>query len=131
MLSENAKTKEVFDYLKNLSPSGVELEFLTLANFEFGDNPNDSVSISILTLQIVKMLKHFSVGIKTLSDFDFLQALLNNFLKNHAEALMSDHTLTKALGEVNEVLSDKYEDLERLFDSNACMTGYFAGMNEF
>ena len=134
MLDADTKTKDIFAYLKSLSPSGVELEFLTLANFEFGDaDPNDNVSNTHLltNVQITKMLRHFSAAIKTMSDFDFLQALLNNFLKNHAETLMSDAQLSEALRDVSRQLKDKYADLERLFDSNVSMTGYFAGLNEF
>ena len=36
--------EEIISYLKTLSPSGVELEFISLASIEVGKDPNEMVS---------------------------------------------------------------------------------------
>ena len=38
--------EEIISYLKTLSPSGVELEFISLASIEVGKDPNEMVSIT-------------------------------------------------------------------------------------
>ena len=88
LLDGEAKAKDVIDYLKSLSPSGVELEFISLGSFEFGTDPAESVG---------KMLKVFESAVKTSSDFDFVQAMLNNFLKNHQEIIVNEEKLSEIL----------------------------------
>ena len=39
-----ASFEEIINYLKTLSPSGVELEFISLASIEVGKDPNEMVS---------------------------------------------------------------------------------------
>ena len=60
MLVEEKKTDEgiwvqkVIDYLKTLTPSGIELEIMTLTSYDFTeeakDDPNFYVSVSIYDL---------------------------------------------------------------------------------
>ena len=40
MIKDGADQKSVVEYLKTLSPSGVELELISLASFEFERGPN-------------------------------------------------------------------------------------------
>ena len=84
---------EIISYLKTLSPSGVELEFISLASIEVGKDPNEMVSITFLInycFQICKMLEIFEKAVQSNRDCDFVQAMLNNFIKNHSEIIMED-----------------------------------------
>ena len=70
-------------------------------------------------------------ALETGKDFDFLQALLNNFLKNHSDAIIDDEELTESLMEINEIVSSKFQQMEELIQGNLCMAQYFAGINNF
>ena len=126
----NKQALDVISYLKTLSPSGIELEFMSLASFEFDDtvkgrgekliNPTELVSpiSSLFTLfsiplyyyffannflfQIKRMLSVLIHALGTCSDFDFVQALLNNFLKNHSDAIIEEEELSDMLALVND-----------------------------
>ena len=61
-------------------------------------------------------------ALDTGKDFDFLQALLNNFLKNHSDAIIEDEDLTETLMEVNDKVASKFAKMEELIQGNLCMT---------
>lgn len=73
------------------------------------------------------LLKALDTG----KDFDFLQALLNNFLKNHSDTIIEDEELSDILVEIHEKVSRKFSKMEELIQSNLCMAQYFAGINNF
>lgn len=71
--------RKVLDYMKSLSPSGVELEIMNLVSFDFSAdmqaNPN---------YYLGQFLKAILECIRGKNDADFCQALLNCCLKvNH------------------------------------------------
>lgn len=70
-------------------------------------------------------------ALDTCKDFDFVQALLNNFLKNHSDAIIDDEELTETLMEINDKVSSKFSQMEELIQGNLCMAQYFAGINNF
>ena len=116
---KTASVKEVLAYLKTLSPSGIELEFISLASFDFKEESN----------HLELMLNTFLKLVETNSDCDFVQALLNNFLKNHHELITESESLTKIMLQIKESLTQNFEKLEVLMHTNLCMTQYFAGLN--
>jgi hypothetical protein len=77
--------KEIIDYLKSISPSGVELEFLTLGATE----------------DLTKMMEIFMTVIENEKEFDFTMALLNNFLNNHNDLIILEECLTKQMSALN------------------------------
>ena len=77
------------------------------------------------------MLKVFETSVCTSSDFDFVQAMLNNFLKNHQEIIVNEPELAEILQRIQTAVDDKFESLETLIESNICMSAYFAGINQF
>lgn len=77
------------------------------------------------------MTKFFVWAISSNRDCDFIQALLNNFLKSHHDMIVDDPELTEAIDEVNGLVQDKFEEMEKLLNSTLCMTQYFSGMNTF
>jgi hypothetical protein len=73
------------------------------------------------------LLKALGTG----KDFDFLQALLNNFLKSHNDAIIEDEDLTETLMEIHDRVANKFAKMEELIQGNLCMAQYFAGINNF
>lgn len=88
--------RKVIDYMKTLSPSGVELEIMNLVSFDFSAdmqaNSNYYVSANrrlllfsviniFLLLQLGQFLKALLECIKGRNEADFCQALLNCCLK--------------------------------------------------
>jgi hypothetical protein len=43
------------------------------------------------------MMSIFEKAVESNKDCDFIQAMLNNFIKNHSEIIMEDQALTKQL----------------------------------
>jgi hypothetical protein len=77
------------------------------------------------------MLKVLHRGVEANRDCDFVQALVNNFVKNHFEIIMDDPELTEQMSEMKKVTEEKYERLQHLLNSNLCMTSYFAAIDHF
>ena len=70
LLREGSSHTEIIDYLKTLTPSGVELEFISLASFDFYrtkglelEHPNEL---------LLKMLNRFFTSISSNQDCDFV-----------------------------------------------------------
>lgn len=74
LFAEDGNTS-VIQYMKGLSPSGVELEILSLGNFDF-KNPE-----STPTNKIGKFLSHLLSRIQAKKDCDYVHALLNCCLR--------------------------------------------------
>jgi len=129
MLREHGSSDHmpIIEYLKTLSPSGVELEFLSLASFDFSkdrqlENPNEL---------LLRMLNVLHGAVKSNKDCDFVQALLNNFLQNHHDLIVNDEKLSELLSNVKAYTGRQFEEVEGLISGNVCMTEYFAGLNAF
>ena len=67
------------------------------------------------------MMKHFLTWIEKGKDSDFIQALLNNFIKNHSEIILEEHDLSKIMKEIRETMEEKFRNLEHLINGNLCM----------
>ena len=57
--TNNEWFKEVLTYMKGLSPSGVELEIMTLANFDFTskDDPNSLIGRFLEAIELTIQMK--------------------------------------------------------------------------
>ena len=97
MLADKSSPEEVIKYLKTLSPSGVELEFISLSAIDYRDKSLD-VEKS-MNIHIQNMLECFIGALKKQKDCDFVQACLNNFLKLHLELIQDDEILSNLLCE--------------------------------
>jgi len=83
------KEADVFEYLKTLSPSAIELEFMSLSTIRPGAIKMNG--------DLLKMLSKFKIAIKKNQDTDFVQACLNNFLKLHQDTIVEDEELSSLL----------------------------------
>lgn len=80
------KPQEVLSYLKTLSPSGIELEIMSLTTFTF-NAPEENMVFLFLDL--------LSKCIDAFKDSNFCQALLNCTLKTHCDAIVEDEALVE------------------------------------
>mmetsp|Transcript_6390 Transcript_6390/g.10358 ORF Transcript_6390/g.10358 Transcript_6390/m.10358 type:complete len:182 (-) Transcript_6390:58-603(-) len=94
MLTNGAKARAIFDYLKTLSPSGIEFEFMSLGTAVEMTTQSEDFDINS---GLKKMLLIFVTAVGLNRDTDFVQACLNNFLKVHSEALTEDADLSEIL----------------------------------
>lgn len=77
---------QINEYLKSLSPSGIEIEFLSLSTFDLDNKAADGSPLNFVLL----MLNFFLDMIRTKKDTDFTQSMLNCFLKTHYDAIMQE-----------------------------------------
>lgn len=127
LASEETQPRDVIEYLKTLSPSGVELEFISLATAEF----DEAKKLQDPNTHLLKMLEVFEHCIGRNMESDFVQAMLNNFLSNHHEIIVEETVLSSKVEQINRVTQRKFEDMEQMLSSNICMATYFAGINQF
>ena len=92
---ENITYKHVIDYLKSLSPSGVELEFISLSAMDYSKKDIDIEKS--MNVHIQNMLEVFEQALMRHTDSDFVHACLNNFLKTHYEIIVEDSILSEFL----------------------------------
>lgn len=92
---KNSNEKDVVEYLKTLSPSGIEIEFISLSSFEIEAVKKEGENLVSPNKMISKMLSVFLKLVQGNSDVDFVQALLNNFLKLHNDIIIDDLELTE------------------------------------
>ena len=72
--------------MKSVSPSGIELEFLSLSTFDLDHKSADGEPLNYVLL----MLNFFYDMIRSKKDSDFIQSMLNCFLKTHYDAIMKE-----------------------------------------
>lgn len=76
LLKEGATSASIMQYLKTISASGVELEFISLSSFDF----DHTKTLEYPNQMLLQMLQVFMAEIESNRDSDFVQACLNNFL---------------------------------------------------
>jgi hypothetical protein len=115
----------ILDHLKSLSPSGLELEFLSLSTFDLDAKSEVTNCVSL-------MLTFFLELTRRKQDTDFIQALLNCFLKTHYDAIMSEDSedgemIGKVL-QIQQASEEAFHELEAMIDHNQCMVSHFTGI---
>ena len=109
----------ILDYLKSLSPSGVELQFLSLSTFDL-DTKTASGGDAVNYVSL--MLTFFLEYTLRKQDTDFVQAMLNCFLKSHYDAIMQeDNEEGEMIGKVlaiQEASQEAFRELESMIDHN-------------
>lgn len=126
---DKPKWEDILAYMKTLSPSGIELELISLSSFEIDRTKETKLQSPNMLLE--RMLDVFSAAVRSNTDSDFVQAILNNFLQNHYDLIVQDDDLSAQLSEVRCLINNKFERLENLIGGNLCMAQYFSGLNEF
>lgn len=79
--TEKDWAQKIVIYMKTLSPSGVELELLTLNILSIGQTEHSAKQL------VARFLEALSEVMKSGREFDFVQALLNCCLKTHIDLI--------------------------------------------
>ena len=78
------------------------------------------------------MLTFFLELTKRKQDTDFIQALLNCFLKTHYDAIMNedseDGELIGKVLQIQQASEEAFHELESMIDHNQCMVSHFTGI---
>ena len=81
LLGKDQNAHEVMEYMKGLSPSGVELEIMTLSTFSFGAGEE-------MNSNIINFLNVLADTIALNKDADYTQSLINCVLKVHNDIIL-------------------------------------------
>ena len=118
----------ILDYLKTLSPSGVELEFLSLSTFDLDAKSRSGDPLNYVSL----MLTFFLEYTRRKQDTDFVQAMLNCFLKTQYDAIMQEDNeegeMIEKVRQIQEASQEAFSELESMIDHNQCMVSHFTGI---
>jgi len=109
------------EYMKGLTPSGVELEIMTLNTFTFGQDQEPNAMINFFFDAIL-------ATVKDKKDADYTQALLNCMLKTHSEVILEDKELLVKAESVAKASQVAFLNLEDLINQNLCMVSHFTGV---
>lgn len=106
--------------MKSLSPSGVELEIMTLANFDMGEETPDQ--------KITLFLSMLLSAIRKRHDTDYIHALLNCCLKSHYDLIVTTESLVDKLREIRQASQESFAKMDELLNHNICMISNFTGV---
>jgi len=127
MLTENKTPTQILEYLKSLSPSGVELEFISLSSYTFDKTQEGGKARSGLE----DMLKTLVSLVDENKEVDFVQALLNNFLSHYHETIVAEVELVQMVRRLKDKLEGQFKQAEDLLNGSLCMTQYFSALNTY
>ena len=107
----------------------MELEFLSLSTFDLDAKSESGEPLNYVSL----MLTFFLEYTKRRQETDFVQAMLNCFLKTHYDAIMledpsEDGEMIQKVRQIQEASEDAFRDLEAMIDHNQCMVSHFTGI---
>mmetsp|Transcript_19343 Transcript_19343/g.22833 ORF Transcript_19343/g.22833 Transcript_19343/m.22833 type:complete len:146 (-) Transcript_19343:53-490(-) len=115
--------RKVVEYMKTLSPSGVELEIMGLTSFDFSEDMQADQNY-----YLNKFLESLLLSIRAKGDADFCQALLNCCLKTNYELITQDEQLVDQLKTIQRAGKRNFADFEDLLGHNLCMISHFTGV---
>mmetsp|Transcript_39227 Transcript_39227/g.38816 ORF Transcript_39227/g.38816 Transcript_39227/m.38816 type:complete len:642 (-) Transcript_39227:23-1948(-) len=96
-------SSKLLDYFRKISPSAIELEFLSLSDFEFDTNKKIDY--------IDTFLKFIEETIESRQNVEIIQVLLSNFIKNNFEETMVQKARIESILVKQEEFASKFEDL--------------------
>jgi len=114
--------RKALNYMKTLSPSGVELEIMGLASFDFSADMQSNSNF-----YIAQFLTVILECVRTRNEADFCQALLNCCLKINYEAIVQDDALVGQIKAIQKAGKRNFEEFEDLLGHNLCMISHFTG----
>jgi len=109
IICKQQSSEEGFNYLKSLGPSAIDFEFRSIGMSENCD-------------QHIAVLEMIYNAFQTNRDYEFLESLLNLYLKIHSDVIVANsEILIPILTKIKEVQSNKWDLLRDLFNSNFCL----------
>lgn len=120
--------EDVFDYLKSLNPSAIDLELRALYMLPYVPDhaPEDAAEEVVEGLQPLKMfLRCITARLRSKRDFELVQAYLNVFLRIHGDVLVGARGLLQ--NEMQVVLEEEEKVRQRIGD----LVGFVLGVTAF
>ena len=115
--------RKALNYMKTLSPSGVELEIMGLVSFDFSEDMQSNANFFL-----ANFLTLLLECVRTQNDADFCQALLNCCLKVNYETILQDEDLVSQDKAIQRQSKRNFEEFEDLLSHNICMISHFTGI---
>ncbi len=118
LLKNKAEPKAIIEFLKELSPSGIELEILSLSTFDLKEK------VDYLELMLGILLQ----CTEDKNNFDFVQSILACFLKTHQELILGDSKMMEQLQRIQHATEMAFSEVEQSILQNQCMLAHFANI---
>ena len=105
----------VTTFLQSLSPAAIDSEVSALGL----DPTSESVEFQLL-------LEYFLATLETQKNFEFVQAILNRFLKVHGSSVANYPPLLALCARLSEVQHRVWQRLEQSFQANLALVSHLA-----
>lgn len=102
-------------FLQSLSPAAIDSEVSALGL----DPTSESVEFQLL-------LEYFLATLETQKNFEFVQAILNRFLKVHGSSVANYPPLLALCARLSEVQHRVWQRLEQSFQANLALVSHLA-----
>lgn len=112
--NSNQTYAELMSFLKELSPSELEIEFRMLAP-EMGGNLED----------LIALMKAFCILLESGKNYELLQAYIGLFLNLHGDLLLKHSKLREIGQEMLERLKSRWNRCQQLLHQSSCLVKYF------
>ncbi|XP_020893453.1 WD repeat-containing protein 36 isoform X2 [Exaiptasia diaphana] len=113
--SSNSKNYEpLMAYLKDMGPSGIEMELRLLAPVAGGD-----------IMLIEKFMEFLLIQITTRKDFELAEAYMSLFLKLHGSIIVSHSELLEEARKLHFLHNQTWNHIQDLINQGLCLVGYF------
>ncbi|KAL5705530.1 hypothetical protein ACHQM5_023824 [Ranunculus cassubicifolius] len=122
--SENKKFSEFTDYIKTLSPAGLDMELRMLQIIDDEDEQEPEKRPELYYIEL--LLDYFIHEISSRNNFEFIQAVIKLFLKIHGETVRRQLKLQDKARELLEIESSVWEKVDKMFQSARCMVTFLS-----
>ncbi|RWS24154.1 WD-repeat protein-like protein [Leptotrombidium deliense] len=109
---------EVWETLKQLGPSAIDVEIRSLDTVIEGETSSDRHKL------LRKFMSAVQQALKTRRDFEFVNACLALFLKIHSNTIIADEMLMEECKLLCGTLNNDWQRLRLLFSENMCIINY-------
>jgi len=107
----DGRYSEGIDFLKELTPSGVDFNILMLNGTE--------------EMAAFLMMLHYQLNMNT--SFELVQAYMSSFLKHHSDTVLMNEEMHSQVVSLKEAQDTHWQRLQSLFNMNSCLLNFFCG----
>ncbi|ERN12564.1 hypothetical protein AMTR_s00025p00209980 [Amborella trichopoda] len=127
--SETKTFHEFRDYIKNLSPSTLDMEIRMLQIIDDEDIQEPEQRPELLSIGL--LLDYFILEVSHGSNFEFIQAVIRVFLKIHGETVRRHAMLQKKAQKLLEIQASVWQKIDTMFQSTRCMVTFLSNSQFF
>ncbi|XP_073002229.1 U3 small nucleolar RNA-associated protein 21 homolog [Typha latifolia] len=112
------------DYIKNLSPSTLDIELRMLQIIDDDDLEEVKQRPELHSIEL--LLDYFIHELSLRNNFEFIQAVIKLFLKIHGETVRRHSILQEKATQLLEVQSLVWQQIDKMFQSARCMVTFLS-----